>query len=150
MLIKRKEYYPTLFNSDFLEIFNLFSKDSDLDFILNKLNNKYDYNSVVKHDYYETSDDFVFEIPLPGLKKEDISIEINKNFIKIQAEKKEVENVKYFAKSSYSNSYQLSYQIPENTDKENIDATMENGMLKIKIPKIQKKKDDEKFKIAIK
>jgi len=92
------------------------------------------------------------ELDLPGMKKEDINVDIKDNIITISGERKTKEELKeedyYKIESSYGK-FERSFSLPENVDIENIHAESEDGVLEVIIPKLEKKTDKPK-KIEIK
>lgn len=90
------------------------------------------------------------EVDLPGVKKEDIKLDLTGNTLTISGERKSKEEVKekdyYKCESSYGK-FQRSFTLPEGIDKENINASTEDGVLEVVIPKIAQK---ESKKIEIK
>lgn len=89
---------------------------------------------------------------LPGVKKEDLDIDLNDNYLTIRATKTEEkhENEKCYKKSEFRyGEFSRSVYLPQNVDVEKIDATLEHGVLKIKAPKLLKEKDSIK-KITVK
>ena len=106
--------------------------------------------------------EYKLELAAPGMTKEDFKVHLNKDGnLVIESEKKceckgeckekEEKNRKYIRKEfSYMKMHQTLI-LPENTDKEGIQATVENGVLKIDIPKLQKPKiEEEKRMIEVK
>jgi len=89
-------------------------------------------------DIYESKDNYVFKVELPGFEKKDLNVEIKDNTIIISGEKKKEEEVKeedyHRIERSYGN-FHRSFQLPQNVDHKNVDAKMENGILKVTIPK---------------
>jgi len=107
-------------------------------------------NSDVKipvHDVIENNKEFQVETLLAGVKKEDISIDIEKNVLTIKAERKEVKNIQYNRKQTYFGKYERSFNLLDNVDVENIKASLSDGILKVIIPKIEI--DSKVFKKAI-
>lgn len=102
------------------------------------------------HDIIETKEDYIVEILLPGVKKEDISTELNKNELIIKAERKKNNDVEYIREQSFKGKYELKFNLSETIDKENINASFEEGILKLSIPKQQEKKKLSSKKIEIK
>jgi HSP20 family protein len=97
-------------------------------------------NTLVKtpiHDVIENEKEFQVEMLLAGLKKEDISIDVEKDVLRIKAERKEVKDLKYNRKETYFGKYERTFVLPENVDKENINASLVDGILKIVVPKLQ-------------
>jgi HSP20 family protein len=95
-------------------------------------------NSSVKtpiHDVIENDKEFQVEMLLAGVKKDDISIDVNDDVLKIKAERKETKDLKYNRKESYFGKYERSFILSENIKKDNITATFTDGILKIIVPK---------------
>ena len=106
--------------------------------------------------------EYKLELAAPGMTKDDFKVHLNKDGnLVIESEKKceckdeckdkEEKKRKYIRKEfSYMKMHQTLI-LPENTDKEGIQATVENGVLKIDIPKLQKPKvEEEKRMIEVK
>lgn len=88
------------------------------------------------HDIIETDKEYVVELALAGVKKEDIKLNLEDNVLSISAERKESEN-KYNRKQTFYGKYEKSFTLPESVDKENIQAAFEDGILKLSIPKVE-------------
>lgn len=92
------------------------------------------------------------EVDLPGVKKEDISIDVKDNQLIISGERsfkeERKENDYYKIESSYGK-FQRSFAIPENVDLENIEASSQEGVLEVVLPKL-KIETNEARKITIK
>jgi HSP20 family protein len=90
------------------------------------------------------------EVDLPGVKKEDVKVDITGHMLTISGERKTKEEVNekeyYKCESSYGK-FQRSFSLPENIDKENLSAIYENGVLEVVIPK---SKTEEVKKIEVK
>jgi len=94
---------------------------------------------------------YYIEVDLPGVKKEDINIDLNDKVLTISGERKFKEEVKkenYYKIETAFGKFERSFSIPEDADMENIEAKSENGVLEIFIPKI--KKETPKKRIEIK
>lgn len=86
----------------------------------------------------ETEREFLVELAAPGLQKSDFKINVDKNIISISVEKSEERTTedKLYSKKEFSyNSFTRSFTLPEIVDHNNIEATYENGILKVKIGK---------------
>lgn len=93
------------------------------------------------------------EVDLPGMKKEDISIQIEDNNLVISGERKIKEEMKeenYYKIESSFGSFTRSFSLPEEADVENIHAESKDGVLEITIPKLESAKVDKVKKISIK
>jgi HSP20 family protein len=100
----------------------------------------------------ETENEFHVELAVPGLKKEDLKIGLDKNVLTVSSEKKteNVEEGKKFSKREYSyNSFSRSFTLPESADHSKIEADYTDGILTLTITK----KEEAKFQsreIAVK
>lgn len=82
---------------------------------------------------------------IPGLRKENIKVEIEDNVLIIKGEKKEEtkETNKNYTHQEYNyKSFKRSFSLPENVNTEKIESKYKKGILSIRIPKIQKIKDN--------
>ncbi|AYJ81100.1 heat-shock protein Hsp20 [Aliarcobacter cryaerophilus ATCC 43158] len=91
------------------------------------------------------------DVDLPGVKKEDIKVDLNKGILTISGERKTKEEIKqedYYKIETYFGKFSRSFTLPDNVDIENIEAKSDNGVLEIVIPKL--KDDVSKKSIEIK
>ena len=82
--------------------------------------------------------DYEVKAELPGVKKEDLDIDIDKNYIVINAKKEEEksENEKAYKKSEFRyGEFSRTVYFPEEIDTEKTQAKLEHGVLKIEAPK---------------
>lgn len=97
--------------------------------------------------------DFTVELAVPGKKKEDFNIELDNDVLIISSEKKEEstseEKGKFTRREFGYSSFTRSFTLPETADNAKIDATYENGVLKINIPKREDAKPAPKRLIEI-
>ena len=83
--------------------------------------------------------EYTLEMVAVGLGKNDISITIENGVISISGEKKT---------DTYSYKISERFTLPDDADQEKVEASAENGILTVKIPK--KKKDVKKISVEIK
>ena len=79
----------------------------------------------------------------PGMKKDDFKIDLEGNMITISSEKEETkeEKEKKFTRKEYNySSFCRSFTLPDEVNKEKVDARYEDGVLKISLPKKQEAK----------
>ena len=108
------------------------------------------YTKIPFYDVIETDDELLINMSLAGVKKENVSIETEKDVMTVKAERIENKEVaKYNHKEIYYGQYEKKFNLPEYVDSKNITATMEDGILKIQVPK-QKEKIPSKFTVSIK
>lgn len=96
-------------------------------------------NKFLPHvDIVEAEKEFEIHAAIPGINKEDFKIEIDKKVLTLSGERKFVneESGKNFKsiETKYGK-FSRSFTLPENIDSEKIEASYENGILKISIPK---------------
>lgn len=92
------------------------------------------------------------EVDLPGVKKEDISIDIKDGQIVISGErsfKEERKEKDYYKVESSYGKFQRLFALPENVDIENIEASSSDGVLEVVLPKLKSEKAEIK-KIQVK
>ena len=92
------------------------------------------------------------EVDLPGVKKDDIEIDIHDNIVTLSGErsiKNELNEENYYKVESEYGKFERSFSIPENTDVENIHAETADGVLELIIPKLEVSEDKPR-KIEIK
>lgn len=81
---------------------------------------------------------FDLEIALPGFSKEEITIDVNDQYLNVYAEKKnapEVKNEPKFIRREYNTqSLYRSFDLPDHIKTEDIKAKLEHGILKIMLP----------------
>lgn len=93
------------------------------------------------------------EVDLPGVKKEDINVQIEDNTLVISGERKVKEEIKeenYYKVESSFGSFSRSFSLPENIDLENIHAESIDGVLEVVVPKLEIAQVDKVKKIEIK
>jgi HSP20 family protein len=100
-------------------------------------------------DIHETDDSFVVSADLPGLKKDDIQINVEDNTLTIKGEKKfekKVPKDKYIRVERNYGTFVRSFSLPQNVDSTNIKATFKDGILDLTLPK---KEESKPKKIAV-
>ena len=93
-----------------------------------------------KMNVVETPDNYRLELTVPGLTKEDIKIKLEKNILKIFAERTNElpEGEKYNRKEYDYNMFKRSFELPNKVDTKAIKANVKNGILVITLGKIEK------------
>ena len=90
----------------------------------------------------EEDDKYKIEVATPGMTKDDFKIHVNKDGnLVIEMEKKreneEKKDKKYIRKEFAYTRFHQTLILPENAEKDKIEAKVENGVLKVCIPKLQ-------------
>lgn len=86
----------------------------------------------------EQQDAFQVLLVAPGMKKQDFKIDVDGNLLTISSEKEERQEenqVRYTRKEYNYSSFQRSFTLPEEVNKERIEARYEDGLLKLHLPK---------------
>ena len=94
-------------------------------------------------DIYDTKDNYVLKMELPGLKKEEVNIEFENNTLSVSGERKEEKDVKkddYHWTERYNGKFHRAFRLPKNVDGEKINASMKDGILELKVAKPEEKK----------
>jgi HSP20 family protein len=89
------------------------------------------------------NDGFVIEVDLPGVEKGDIDLEVEDNLLTVRAVrkmKKEVKKEDYYLMESNFGLFSRTFVLPDGIDKEKIDATYEDGRLRITLEKEEARK----------
>lgn len=100
----------------------------------------------------ENENEYLIELSAPGLKKEDIKIELENDVLKISSDfqdQKEEKNDGYYRREFYRSSFERNFTVPKNVSRNDISATMVDGILNVTIPK-NKEEKPENVKITIK
>ncbi len=101
-----------------------------------------------KADFYGDDQSFLVELEVPGMKKEEIKISFKDNQLIINGDKKDYSKGKKTGEILKSErnfgNFSRSFQFPEEINPENIEATFEDGVLKVTIAKAVKKSAGEK------
>jgi len=86
---------------------------------------------------YSSEEKYVVAAKLPGLNKEDISISIKDNSLKISGKKhnEKKENVNYHIQERRFGDFERSFLLNDRVQVENIQAEFKNGLLIVDIPK---------------
>ncbi len=134
-LVKRNnEWFPSIFNEFFPE--------NRLDAL------NYESFSTPAVNIQENFTNFVIEMAVPGVKKENIAIEIEKDVLKVsthvtssEALKEENEGTKFTRKEFNYTSFERSFTLPETVNKEAVKGNYEDGILRIELPKLEEAKD---------
>ena len=125
---------------------------SMLDRFFNESLNTRGFSGFTPHvDACETPNGYEIEVALPGVKKEDISIDFQEGRLTISGERKferKEENKRYQMLETQYGSFARTFQLPDNVKPENIKADFVDGILQVAIPKDEKKTMKHQIKIS--
>lgn len=90
-------------------------------------------------DMKEESDRFLVQAELPGMSREDVTVEMDRENLRITAFKEqELEEQKegYLRRERGSMRFFRQVRLPQNVDRDGIKAKLENGVLEMSLPKV--------------
>jgi HSP20 family protein len=94
-------------------------------------------------DVLEANDGYLIRAELPGMKKEDINVELKKGTLVLSGERKAdtlADGVKYRHAERLAAKFWRSFSLPETIKQDNIEATYKDGVLEVRIPKAEEAK----------
>ena len=94
-------------------------------------------------DVTETDHQYVLRADLPGLSEGDVNVEVDDNVLTISGERKsehEQRSKGFYRVERASGSFSRSLKLPEGVDADSIQASFENGVLEVLVPKPEQPK----------
>lgn len=94
-------------------------------------------------DIFETGDSIVIKAELPGISKEDITLEVKENTLSIKGEKKFEKDVKEESYHRVERSYgafQRAFALPSTVQQDKVKAKFRDGILEVTLPKAEETK----------
>ena len=92
-----------------------------------------------KMNAYEKDEQLIIEFSMPGVLKEDASIQLENKLLHLNAKRiQKSEDAKSLHKEFADVSYKRSIQLPEDIDTESLKARFENGVLYVQMNRIKK------------
>ncbi len=104
----------------------------------------------------ETENEYKVELAAPGLTKDDFNVHVDEdNNLVVNVEKKTEDSEKakdgrYLRREFSYSKFQRTLVLPDDVDKDNISARVENGVLNIDLPKIKKEEATVRKSIEVK
>jgi len=94
-------------------------------------------------DIYETENGIIIKAELPGVRKEDISVEVKDNILTLKGERiqeKEVIQEKYFRRERCFGTFHRSFTMQDVVNPDKIKAGFKDGVLEVEVPKPEAEK----------
>jgi len=113
-------------------------------------NGKYSLNFQPKIDIIENTDNYKIRAEVPGVKREDIQIELDNNILRIMGEKhvKDEEKEKNFYRADCAyGKFMQSLTLPDNVDHDAIHADFNDGVLQITVGKTDKPRNKKTIEV---
>ena len=139
---------PTVFHENlFDDFFDPFWNDAALERMMNReardTFGKRGAN-MMKTDVKQTDNGYEVAVDLPGCKKEDVQMDLNDGYLTIQAVRSHSNDEKdnkgrYVRRETFSGSCARSFYVGEDVEPSEISGKFEDGILKLSIPKAEKK-----------
>ncbi len=97
-------------------------------------------------DVYQTSDMIIIKSMIAGVRPEDLDVTISRDSVTIHG-KREAERIDneddYYVRELYWGSFSRTIQLPEEIDVEESEAVEKHGLLILKLPKLDKKRESK-------
>lgn len=103
-------------------------------------------------DIYEDGNNLVAEMNVPGLSAENIDVEVEDDHVRIAGRREEVQEKKeksHYAKEIRRGSFERLIPLPDRVEQDNVEASYEDGVLKVIMPK-RERAPEKKVRIAVK
>jgi len=94
-------------------------------------------------DVYQDEDNIIIEAPLAGVEPDNLDVNIASEAVVIKGTRErkiEVEDDSYYTQECYWGRFSRSVILPQEINPEKADAKLKNGILKIVLPKVDRKK----------
>jgi len=89
-------------------------------------------------DVEETDDAYVVDIELPGVKREDVSVEVSGDHLKVTGERRERERVGLLRQQTRTTGrFHFELTLPSGVDSDQVRANLDNGVLNVVVPKVE-------------
>ena len=114
--------------------------------LANWIENDTDQEGELTVDVYQTPEMIVVKSMIAGVRPEDLDISITRDMITIRGKREEEKIARendYFARELYWGSFSRTISLPEEIDVDEAEAVEKHGLLILKLPKLDKKKQSK-------
>jgi HSP20 family molecular chaperone IbpA len=97
-------------------------------------------------DVYQTADSIVIKAMIAGVRPEDLDISITRDMVTIKGrreEEKTIHDEDFFARELYWGSFSRTITLPSEIDVDEAEAVEKHGLLILKLPKLDKKRQSK-------
>ena len=91
-------------------------------------------------DVYETDDEFIVELEVPGYEEKELAVEVSDHTLRIKGERTETtreEKKDFRLRERLERHFERRFSLPADADPEHLKATFGTGVLKVRAPKVQ-------------
>ena len=106
-------------------------------------NGRQSQNWVPALDVWETPSEVVYAFDLPGIREEQITIEVKDETLTISADREKTEETSengFYRFERRYGTFARAVGLPQGVDQDNISARYENGVLEVRVPKPEEQK----------
>jgi HSP20 family protein len=109
---------------------------------------------LARADFFDKGAEFVVDLEMPGFERKDIEIELTANRVEVEAEREreseeQTEAERFFAHERAYATLHRSFTFPEEVLPEKATAKLENGVLKLHLPKREPAPVEKAFKLKV-
>src|SRR5258706_8106222 len=133
---------------------DFFSEDSDraygVELAVSKKEPKSSHEGHLTVDVYQTDDEIIVQSTIAGASADDMDIAVTTDMVTIKGRREPEENIKtpdYFHQELYWGPFSRAIILPEDIDADAAKASYKNGILTIRLPKLEKSRT-KKIKIS--
>ena len=147
-------FLPAVFGENMMDLFDDFDHDFFRGFARPE-RMLYGKNAarMMKTDVKETDEGYELAVDLPGMKKDEIHLDLQNGYLTISTEKnlenKEEKQGRVLRQERYSGAMQRSFYVGDTLTEEDVQAKYEDGVLHVALPKKEARKVPEKKQILI-
>ncbi len=101
-------------------------------------------------DFSEIDDGYELTAELPGMGEEDVECTLSGKMLTVKGEKQEVKEEEkrgYYLKERHYGSFMRNFTLPEDADTDKIEASVSDGVLRVFMPKSEKKQKSRKIEV---
>jgi HSP20 family protein len=94
-------------------------------------------------DMFDNDDKIIIKAELPGMKKDDFSVDVKDRVLTLSGERNydnEVKEENYYRRERTYGMFKRAFHLPADVDADNIKAEFKDGVLRVEIPKPEKQK----------
>ena len=98
-----------------------------------------DHDGQLTVDVYQTDDEIIIQSTIAGVDQNDIDISVTNDMVTVKGKRAAQEKVRssdYYYQELFWGSFSRSIILPEDVDSDNAKASMKNGLLTIRLPKL--------------
>ncbi len=100
-----------------------------------------EYEGQLAIDAYQTEDEIVIKAPIAGVLADDLEVAVTDDMVTIKGERHDDDaqsRDNYFSQECYWGSFSRSYVFPVAVDADKAEASLKNGLLTVRVPKLEK------------